>query len=370
MIGKTSGEERRKKVKLRLKPLDRQTIVITGASSGIGLVTARMAAKRGASLVLAARNKDALIQLTEEIQGQGGKAEPIQADVGREEDIGAIVKIAQDRFGGFDTWINNAGVSTYGRLLDVTMEDHRHLFETNFWGLVYGSLAAARHLRTHGGAIINIGSTLSDRAVPLQGMYSASKHAVKGFTDALRMELEDEDAPVSVTLIKPGAIDTPYTSHAKNYLSTRPKNPPPVYAPEIVAETILHCAEHPVRDMFVGSGGKMTSMMGQYAPRLTDKIMEWLFIPAQQTQRPEHDRMTNSLYESSGGMKERGGYQGHVAESSVYTQASRHPVLTGAALAGAAFALAAWWRDSHNGGRRSASGRYVSRNTAPLHSRP
>jgi short-subunit dehydrogenase len=336
----------------KLKPLHRQTIVITGASSGIGLVTARMAAKRGARLVLAARNMEALTQLTEEIRKHGGKAECVQADVGREEDIHALAQTAKDCFGGFDTWINNAGISTFGRLLEVTTEDHRRLFETNFWGLVYGSLEAARHLRTQGGAIINIGSTLSDRGMPLQGMYSASKHAVKGFTDVLRMELEEEGSPVSVTLIKPGAIDTPYNRHAKNYLANKHKNPPPVYAPEIVAETILYCAEHPVRDMFVGSGGKMISMLGQYAPRLTDKLMEWLFFPMQQTDRPERDRTGKRLYQTTGGMHERGGYPGHVAEMSVYTQASRHPVLTGAVIAGAGLAFAAWWRDSHNGARR------------------
>lgn len=361
----TSTEQGRNRAKPGLKPLKTQAIVITGASSGIGLVTARLAAKRGARLVLAARNKDALMQLTEEIRRQGGDAEYIQADVGHEEEMRAIARFAQDCFGGFDTWINNAGVSTYGRLLDVSIEDHRRLFETNFWGLVYGSLEAARHLRTRGGALINIGSTLSDRAVPLQGMYSASKHAVKGFTDALRMELEEENAPVSVTLIKPGAIDTPYTRHAKNYLPFQPKNPPPVYAPDIVAETILYCAENPVRDMFVGSGGKMTSMMGQYAPRLTDKIMEWFFIPAQQTRQPKQDPPTNSLYESSGDMQERGGYNGHVGETSFYTQATQHPVLTGSALAAAALALSAWWRDSHHGGQSRQPDRDASKMSPP-----
>src|SRR5213076_34618 len=109
------------------------------------------------------------------------------------------------RFGGFDTWVNNAGVSVYGRIEQVPIEDLRKIFETNFWGVVYGSRIAMEQMKNTGGggALINIGSTLSDRAIPLQGMYSASKHAVKGFTDALRIELESESAPVSVTLIKP-----------------------------------------------------------------------------------------------------------------------------------------------------------------------
>jgi NAD(P)-dependent dehydrogenase (short-subunit alcohol dehydrogenase family) len=161
------------------------------------------------------------------------------ADVGREQDVRRIAEDTIRRFGGFDAWVNNAGVSIYGRLLDVSIEDQRKLFETNFWGVVYGSRVACDVMRRRGGALINIGGALSDRAIPLQGTYCASKHAVKAYTDALRMELEKEGAPISVTLIKPSAIDTPYKRHAKNYLLVEPDNPPPVYAPELVAEAIF-----------------------------------------------------------------------------------------------------------------------------------
>ena len=233
-------------MKLTLKPLDEQVIVITGASSGIGLVTARMAARAGAKVVLAARNAEALQELEREINQLGGEAIHVVADVGVESDVRSIADAAIARFGGFDTWVNDAGVSVYGRIEQVTTEDLRRVFETNFWGVVYGSRIAAEHLKQRGGgALINLGSTLSDRAIPLQGIYVASKHAVKGFTDAMRMELEDQGAPISVTLIKPAAIDTPYTEHAKNYLPNEPKNPPPVYAPETVARAILHAAVYP-----------------------------------------------------------------------------------------------------------------------------
>jgi len=202
---------------VQLKKLNRQVMVITGASSGIGLVTARMAAQHRARLVLAARSEGALRQLVEEIKAQGGEAIHVVADVGREQDVRRIAEAAIERFGSFDTWVNNAGVSIYGRVLEVSMEDHRQLFETNYWGLVHGSRVACENLKHRGGALINVGSSLSDRAIPLQGTYCASKHAVKGYTDALRMELEEEGAPISVTLIKPSAIDTPYNSSFTNW---------------------------------------------------------------------------------------------------------------------------------------------------------
>jgi short-subunit dehydrogenase len=337
---------------VQLKKLNEQVIVITGASSGIGLVTARMAAQRGARVVLAARNEEALRKLVDEIQAAGGEATFVDADVTQEEEVERIARAANERFGGFDTWVNNAGVSIYGRVLDVTIDDHRQLFETNYWGLVHGSRVAAEHLKQRGGgALINIGSVLSDRAIPLQGTYCASKHAVKGYTDALRMELEEEGAPISVTLIKPSAIDTPYREHAKNYLAVEPQNPPPVYAPETVAEAILHCAEHPERDVYVGGGGKALSSMGEHAPRLTDRVMQRTMFDLQQSDKPASASRREGLYYPSGELEERGGYDGHVAESSLYTKATLHPVIMGALLFGSGLALAALLRGGGNGHR-------------------
>ncbi|MBA4158389.1 MAG: SDR family NAD(P)-dependent oxidoreductase, partial [Gemmatimonadetes bacterium] len=205
-------------MKIGLKPLKEQVVVITGASSGIGLATAKLAAKRGARVVLASRSRPDLRRAVKEIQKEGGEATYVVADVSDASDVQHIADVAIREFGGFDTWVNNAGVSIYGRMEKVPVRDARQLFEVNYWGVVNGCTAAVPHLRRRGGAIINIGSVLSDRAVPLQGHYSASKHAVKGYTDALRMELEEAGAPISVTLVKPAAIDTPYTEHARNYM--------------------------------------------------------------------------------------------------------------------------------------------------------
>ena len=332
-------------MQIRLKPIKEQVIVITGASSGIGLVTARLAARRCARVVLTARNHEALKQLADEIKGDesnGGMATFIAADVADESAMRRVAAEAISRFSRIDTWVNGAGVSVYGRVIDVSLQDQHRLFETNFWGVVIGSRIAVQHLSRDGGALINVGSTLSDRAVPLQGMYCASKHAVKAFTDALRMEVEHDKLPISVTLVKPGAIDTPYAEHAKNYLSNEPTNPPPVYAPEVVAETILHCAEHPVRDVFAGGGGKMMSLLGNLAPRLTDKFMEKTMFAAQQLDRPEQDRQDNNLYAPARGLKERGGRASYVSESSLYTQVSLYPIETAAMLAAAGLTLTSW----------------------------
>lgn len=321
---------------ISLKPLHQQVIVITGATSGIGLATARMAAKAGVRLVLAARSGQALNQLVEEISKSGGSAVAVTVDVAEEASASTISAKAKEAFGGFDTWVNNAGTGVYGRMEEVSIADMRRVFEVNYWGLVYGSREAAKQLKqSGGGAIINLGSEVSERSVPLQGAYSATKFAIKGFTEALRMELEDEGAPVSVTLIKPAQINTPFTVNAKNYLSSEPQHVPAVYAPEIVAWAILRSATKPVRSVFVGGGGVLVSLLGRLAPGLTDKGMEKFVIPGTLTGRvPRRARDRSGLDVPTEALTTVGNYPGHVARSSVYTQAALHPIATAAVLAG------------------------------------
>ena len=335
---------------VKLKTLDEQVMVITGASSGIGLATARMAAKRGTKLVLAARTGDALDMLIQEITADGGQAIAVTADVGSEEDVERISQAAIEAYGGYDTWVNNAGVSVYGELLRVPVSDMRRLFETNFWGMVYGSLTAATHLREKGGALINVGSAASDQAMPLQGMYSASKHAMRGFTDALRMELKQAGAPVSVTLVKPGPIDTPFLHHAKNYLTKEPNHPPPVYSAEAVAKAILHCAETPMRSVWVGSSSKGMAVLGHYAPRLADRVMAPFVMARTKSDHPSRPLEVNNLQQPMGDLEESGGYEGHTRKVSVYTVATTHPGKTAAAVVGAGAAAVAARRMAKNGG--------------------
>ncbi|AWK87259.1 SDR family oxidoreductase [Azospirillum thermophilum] len=333
-------------MRLTLKPIDAQTIVITGATSGIGLATARMAAQRGARLVLTARDRDALGRLCEEIRADGGDAVHCVADVADPAALKQVADLAVRTHGGIDCWVNNAGVSIYGRIEETPVEDHRRLFETDYWGVVNGSIAALPHLRRNGGALINVGSALSDRAIPLQGPYSAAKHAVKGFTDALRMELEADDAHISVTLIKPAAIDTLYEEHARNLLESEPLNPAPVYAPELVAKAILHAAEHPVRDLYVGSAAKLFSLSETFMPRLTDYAMERTLTRWQRAGGPKRQR-GDALYGPAGDGRTRAGRHRFVRETSLYTEAQMHPWISAALVAGfgvlAGAAIARGW---------------------------
>jgi short-subunit dehydrogenase len=344
-------------MRIKLKPVHDQVIVITGASSGIGLATARLAARRGARLVLAARSESDLHQLADEIARAGGQAVPVAADVGSEADIRRIANEAVRHFGGFDTWVNNAGVSIYGRAMDIDLDDMRRLFDTNVWGVIVGSRVAVEHLRQRGGALINIGSEVSDKAIPLQSVYSASKHAVKGWTDALRMELEAEGAPVAVTLIKPGPIDTPYTQHARNYMEDEPTHAPPVYTPESVAEAILHAASTPVRDLFVGGGARLVSAMDTVAPRITDKIVGRVVSGATHSGRPRTS--SDALYDAGGGLQERGDYQGMVRRS-LYTTAAMHPMATMATALGAGMLIAAMYSRPPRGSGRPRRYRHAS----------
>lgn len=321
---------------MKLKKLEDQVIVITGASSGVGLVTARMAAEKGAKVVAAARNEDALQELVNELREKGHTAIFVKADVGCEEDVFKIADTAMKEFGRFDTWVNNAGVAIFGYAMDVGNEDMKQMFDTNFWGVVYGSRVAVKHFKERGipGALINVGSLFGDRGTLIQSTYAPSKFAVHGWTESLRMELEKENVPVSVTLIHPGRIDTPYNEHAKSYLDKQPAHKGMLYPPQAVAEAILHAAEQPKRDMYIGSQAKALQFIGNLFPRFTDRLMELIIPPTQYVNRPSKPREENALYKPGYGMHERGTNVGWKRSRSYYVKASKYSTLSKIAIIG------------------------------------
>ncbi len=284
---------------IKLKPISQQVIVITGASSGNGLATAQEAVRRGARVVLASRNAAALDTIACELQSRGGQVCVVTADVSIEADVERIAQAAIAHFGGFDSWVNNAGAGVYGTVEEVPLADHARIFAVNYFGTLHGCLVAARILRGRGGgAIVNIGSILSDRAINFQGPYSATKHAVLGLTEALRTELEQERAGISVTLIKPGGCGTPYAEHARNYMDAPPRIPQPLYDPMVVADAILLACEKPRRIIYVGSGALAASFISNAMPRLTDLVIEALGSRIQRSPQNPGDRaMRDNLYE-------------------------------------------------------------------------
>ena len=331
------------------KPLQDQVVVITGASSGIGLATAREAAARGARVVLAARDGDTLAGVVDAIVADGGRAVSVVADVGRRDEVEGIVSAAIAAYGGFDTWVNVAGQTIYGWLWEVDPADHERLMQTNFWGAVNGSLAAVHHLRQAGGGLINVGSVASDIGFPMQGMYVASKHALKGFTDCLRMELALEGVPIAVTLVKPTSIDTPLPQRARNYMDREPSLPPPVYRPEEVAYAILRAAEHPQRDVYVGGSGKLLSVVGQNAPRLIDALAGVVRFSERRSEPPRHP--AGALHAPVTAGRIRGEAPTPVRRTSTYMRASMHPLTVGMAVVALGLASAAALARGRTGAR-------------------
>jgi len=325
----------------RLKPLDQQTLVITGASSGIGLATARMAARAGARVFLIARNAQALASICEDLVTQGAQAAFAVADVGDEAQLRSAADAARRRFGAIDSWINVAGVAIYAPLLETPPHEHERLFRTNYWGVVNAARIAIPTLGQTGGAFITVGSVVSDIGTPILGAYAASKHAVKGFLDSLRIELIGEKSPVSITLIKPSGIGTPLAEHAANHMGAAAKIPPPAYAPDVVARTILHAVQHPRREITVGGVGLFQTLAAAHIPGLSDWVSSLIPPLLKDDKRPAPTRDNLDIPGQDG--ETRSPHDPSRAFS-LYTDANLHPLVAfgvAALLTSAGLALAA-----------------------------
>ena len=320
-----------------LKPLDQQVIVLTGASSGIGLATAEAAVRRGARVVLVARNRDALDAIVERL---GERTVAVAADIADADAPDRIAEVALQAFGRIDTWVNGAAAALYGHLTEVTEADHRRVFDVGYFGTVRASLKAVELLRDRGGALINIGSVLGERSIVLQGTYSAMKHALRGFTDTLRMEVEAAGHPVAVTLIKPSGMNTPYPEHARNLTGRPVRIPPIVYDPRLVATAILHAAQHRTRELTVGGIGIPLQKLTNLFPRLTDLGMEMVGEAIQHIDQPPEAAATDNLHVPRADGRIESNQAVYVRRQSIWLQAQLHPLRAVGAI-GAGVAAAA-----------------------------
>jgi NAD(P)-dependent dehydrogenase (short-subunit alcohol dehydrogenase family) len=254
--------------------------------------------------------------------------------------VEAAARKAVARYGGIDTWVNCAGVAIYARLLDTPDDEHEQLFRTNYFGVVHGCRAAVP-LLDRGGAIVTVASIAGEMGTPLMGAYGASKHAVIGYVETLRMELAEDERPIAVALVKPSGIDTPIADHAANHVGGRARVPPPVYDPQLVADAILDCAQHPRRDVTVGGVGRAQTLFAAHFPPLFDKLAPKAaaaFIDPTDTQ-PGPDNLFGPAQTGRARSAHQSGRR-----VSLYTAAARHrgaSMLAAGAVAGGLAWLAA-----------------------------
>lgn len=325
---------------MQLKPIDQQIVAIVGASSGIGREAALQFAKRGARLVVAARSESGLASLVQEINQIGGEAIAVIADVAEFTQVKAIADQAVERYGRLDTWVHAAAVGVLARFEQITPEEFQRVINVTLMGQVYGAMAALPHLKRQGqGALIHISSMEGRRALPLQSPYSTAKHGVEGFLESLRVELQYEKVPVSVTSIKPAVINTPFYNHARTKLGVKPTGLPPYYSPHLVAEAILHVAEHPTRDFIVGDVGRILDVLQRLSPELVDAFLLLAGFSGQRTSEAKSEDAPDNLYSPMLGYDQTEGDFGGLTVPSFTDWLQRSPTAT-IALAGTALGAA------------------------------
>jgi NADP-dependent 3-hydroxy acid dehydrogenase YdfG len=270
-----------------VRKLRDQVVVVTGASSGVGRAIARAFGGRGAKVALVARTREALENAAREIEGSGGEALVLPLDVA---DAAAVERAGDEvvaRWGRIDTWVNDAMVSVFSPVKEMKAEEYRRVTEVNYLGFVHGTLAALKHMLPRDeGHVIQIGSALVYRSIPLQSAYCASKAAIRGFTDSLRCELRHDRSRVKVSMIQLPAVNTPQFDVVRSRLPNHPRPVPPIYQPEVIARATLHVAEHPVRELWVG-WSTLEAILGQKLfPGLLDRYLGRTGYRAQQTDEP------------------------------------------------------------------------------------
>ncbi len=319
-------------------------VVITGASSGIGRLTARRFASHGARVVLAARDVHALDAAADEVSSAGGHPLVVPTDVTNHAQVQALAQAAVDRFGRIDTWVNGAGVSAYGELAALDVADIARVIDVDLMGQIHGVKAALPVMRAQGsGTIIGISSALGARTVPLQVPYCAAKKAVIALMEGLRMEERRARSGVVVTTVYPSSINTPLFDHARSVMGVRPAPIPPIYDPGVVADSIVFAAAHPRRDIFVGAPARQLDLLQRLSPALTDRVLGFAGQAfRRQQQRGEADAGQGNLHQAQhvGTGHVHGNFGRFAMRRSAYTKTFGHHPRAARLAALAAGALA------------------------------
>jgi NAD(P)-dependent dehydrogenase (short-subunit alcohol dehydrogenase family) len=258
----------------KARRLEGQRAVVTGASSGVGRAIARAFADEGADVALIARNRDGLDAAAREVQARGRQALVLPLDVADARAVDAAADAIGAEWGGIDVWVNDAMVSVFSPIAEMEPDEFRRVIEVNYLGYVHGTLAALRLMKgRRGGVIMQIGSALAYRSIPLQSAYCASKAAIRGFTDSLRSELIRERSPIAVTMLQLPAVNTPQFEVVRNRLPRHPQPVPPIFQPEVIARAAVHAVLHPKREMWIGWSATKAIVGQRLIPGVLDRYL-------------------------------------------------------------------------------------------------
>jgi NAD(P)-dependent dehydrogenase (short-subunit alcohol dehydrogenase family) len=329
-----------------------QTVVITGASAGIARATARLYGERGASVGLIARGQAGLDGAAADVERAGGTALAVTADMADYGQVDAAASRIEDALGPIDVWINVAFTSVFAPFAELTPDEFRRVTDVSYLGFVHGTMAALERMRPRDhGTIVQVGSALSQRSIPLQSAYCGAKHAINGFTSSLRCELLHEGSHVHVTLVQMPAVNTPQFSWVRSRLPGKPQPVPPIYQPEVAARAVVFAADHPRRrEYWVGASTAATLTANKVAPALLDRYLARTGYQAQQTSQPDEPGRPDNLLQPVDGPAgtdhgAHGSFDARSHSRSAQLWISQHPaaaalVACGTAAAGAAVALA------------------------------
>jgi len=282
---------------VRKKPLSHQVVVVAGGSYGLGRAIAAAAARRGATVVVGARGRDGLDGAVRDIKAAGSRALALETDVSDREQVQALADRAAERFGRIDTWIANAMVTVYAEAHRLEDDELRSVFDVNFFGGIYGYWAALPYLRESRGTFIQIASALSYRGIPLQAAYCSTKAALRTFFETARVEQRKERSGVDISVILPGAINTPQFDRARQKMGLQPQPVPPIYQPEPFAEAVARCCERPIRELPIGWGAQKLLWGQKLSPRAGDLVLLRNGWTGQHTNEPKPQGAPDNLFE-------------------------------------------------------------------------